>query len=425
MLSQPKKDIAQMVKVNTVCEKTDNNTINTKVFLNRIHKVPTKLLLFLFLLAPNVKSEPFSPHHFNSNSFEGDHPLVFEIENVQQEIMEPCRDQYINNEGIPPKERKNEMIDCLIFYSDNKFKELASHSNLSFPQRIQGGRNKTLPLRFGLQPHEREDVGYPRSLQILIHADDDGYSGQIEFDAVIPLEESSQIEESSTQTEEYTQTSALFGQLGFILSVRDKKNEEVLGSENNSFSTSTGLVYTFVVQDGILGFNLFYDRSWALHARSLQHERLSTGVDYQNDNNLFSFNYYHPLSDWVDISDYYEERSLKGVDFSWKQRFTERWEGSVSISTKDRITLSAGIDYKIDCGESLGFALEQGLSSQKTKISSQYEIAWGGGYKGENCKPYENGRKGLFYQPVQRDKNIHLERDRRSPQLNIPDQYIN
>ena len=387
-----------MVKINTDCKKTDKNTINTKVFLNKICKISTKPLLFLFLLTPEAKSEQLSSHHFNPNSFGGDHSIVFEIENVQQEIMEPCRDQYISNKGISPQERTNEMMDCLIFRSDNKFKGSTSYFNLSLPQRIQA-EDKT-PPHFGLQPHEKENATHPRSLQILIHANDDGHNGQIEFDAVIPLEESS-------QTEEITQTSALSGQLGFTLSIRDKKNEEDLSDENDSFSASTGLVYRFVVQEGVLGFNLFYDRSWVLRDRSLQHDRLSTGVDYQSGKNVFSLNYYHPLSDWVDISDYYEEEPVKGADFSWKKRLTEKWEGSVSISSEDRITLSVGIDYQIDCGESLGFALKRGLSTHKTKISSQYEIAWSGdGYRGRNChyRPDESVIKGLFYRPVQRNK---------------------
>ena len=399
--------------IRIICQKKTESNPNC-----RSVKVSIKLLLFLFFLTPEAKSEPFNPHHFNSNSFGGDHSLVFEIENVQREVMEPCRNQYINMEGISSEERINGIMDCLISHSNNRLNGSASHSNSASKKESRRRRMKTLPPRFGLQPPKRESIGHSSSLQILIHANDDGYSGQIEFDAVIPLEEP-------------TQTSALFGQLGFILSVRDKKNEEVLGSENNSFSASTGLVYRFVVQDGILGFNLFYDRSWALHARSLWHERLSTGVDYQSGKSVLSFNYYYPLSDWIDINDYYEERAVEGADFSWKQLLTERWEGFISISAwnykreEDRIILSVGMDYQIDCGESLGLALVRDLSAHKTKVSSQYKIALGGHNKGKNChyRPYESGQ-GLLYRPVQRNKNIRLERDRKRPQLNIPDQYM-
>ena len=373
-------------------------------------------MLLVFLFVPSAKSESLeNPPNFGNSARSS-----LTIENVQQEVMEPCRDQYINNEGLSVKERENLMIDCLVTRSH-------ASQQASVDYSIATQTQSPLPTKFGLQPPSQQELlknslGGPlglNTLQVQIHADDNGYSGDIEFDAVIPLES------------EPTQDSALFGEVGFILSIRDKNNPESLSAEDNFFQAGAGLVYRFVASNGVLGFNLFYDRSWGLEDRSIQHDRLTTGVDYQSGRDILSFNYYYPLSDWVDIHDYYEERAVGGVDLNWRKLVTEKWESSTGISSEDykrdknQFIFSAGMDYKVDCWQSVGFGAERNLNTSKTKAFVSYNVTLGDSYSGQDClyNPYEN-EKFALYRPVERRKTIALERGRESPQLNIPDQSI-
>ena len=347
--------------------------------------------------------------------------LSFEIEEVRQNIMEPCRDQYLNNGRLSSEERSHDMMDCLVFRSSDQLN--ASSQNLSLPERLK--KKRVLPSRFGLRPPTREELldslGYSpyNQLQIQLYANDDGYSGRIEFDTVIPLHKKSA-------------DKALFVQPGFILSIRNNKGEINNRSDDNFFIASAGLVYRFVFRDGILGFNLFYDHHNSLKNRA-DHDRLSVGADYQSGRSRWHFNYYYPLDKaWVDVDDLYEERVVETAEFYWTYLWNEQWESSLGFSVsdykseEDQIDLILGIDYKLDCGRSLGLELERNLATHKTRASLTYNMILGlpESYKGADClyKLYESSAKGLLYRPVERKKEFRLEQ-RRKP-LTLSSQLI-
>ena len=324
----------------------------------------------------------------------------FEVQSIVHQVMIPCRDQYPNHQ--------QNMIDCLIVRSNNKLNLSATHKDFSLYENL----TPKPQTKFGLYPKTSQNIIKPKTprpllknsqLQIQLHANDSGFTGRIEFDAVIPISKKSQ-------------DKALFIQPGFILSLRNQKGQNNHQTEDNFFIGSVGAVYRFVYQDGLLGFNLFYDRKWGLKNQA-DHERGSLGADYQSGQHQFSFNYYHPLTDWMDIYDFYEERAVASTDLSWTYLFNNRLEGLMGLTLsdyktkKDQVDLTLGMSYKLDCDKSLALELERNLSTNNTKVALKYKIiGLSEGYKGSDCLYLPYDTHGLLYQPVKRNKNFKLEK---------------
>ena len=261
---------------------------------------------------------------------------------------------------------------------------------------------------------------YHKDLRVQLHIVDDEYSGEIEFDAVLPISGS--------------KDRALFAQPGFILSIKNPSDGQPAYEHNHLLSANFGLVYRFTFHKGILGLNIFYDRQWDLDHLGLHHDRLSLGVDYQSGRNILAFNQYLPLEDWKTIDEFYEERAVGGWDFIFKRLFTPKVEGTAKISyydyaepEKDRFISSIGVDYKINCQSQIGFAIDQDFSTDEVSGTLQYQRQLGltEEQKQANClqTQYEAKGKGQLFRPVQREKRIRLQHKRKVPVLSIPDQY--
>ncbi len=358
-----------------------------KLKLKTTNKTPSFLLVSLLLLCflnigagtqilNDVDMVPESPPQLEPDD------LIPEglAKAIRAEVMQTCRDKH-DQEGNTWTEN---IIDCLV---------QSMHERL----RIQNGRENYY------------------SIKIQIEATDDHYNSEAEFDAVLPLTEAGD-------------SSAIFFQPGFILSIKDSEDPK------NSIHASLGLVYRFTFHGGVLGLNIFYDRQRGLKSGSIYQQRLGLGYDYQNDRNTFSFNYYYPLEGWKSLNEFYEERALQGMDFRFGRLFSEKIELEGSISywdseiNKDRTIASLGLNYKINCVHSLGLEAERDFETDETSVFLRHKISWGDYYRnqGKNClqEQYENQLRENLYQPVQREKQIRVERRRRGPQLFIPDQSV-
>ena len=321
----------------------------------------------------------------------------FKVQSIVNQVMIPCRDQQ-------SRDQQN-MIDCLIVRSHNNLNLSATHKDYSLYENL----NPEFQKEFGLDPTINPP---PRSkprpllknskLQIQLHANDDSFTGRVEFDAVIPID---------TQEDK-----SLFIQPGFILSIRNIKGQNNHETLDKFFIASAGIVYRFVYQDGVLGLNLFYDHLWGLKNDS-EHKRLSIGADYQSGRHELSFNYYQPLSDWIDIHDFYQERAIASADLTWTYLLNNQLEGSIGFTItdyktkEDQINLVLGMSYKIDCDQSLDLGLEKNLDTDKTKVTLTYNmIGLLEGVKGNDCfyQPYQT--EGLLNRPVKRNKEFQLEK---------------
>ena len=249
--------------------------------------------------------------------------------------------------------------------------------------------------------------------QIQIEAEDDFYNGVAECDAVIPL--------GNTNEDE-----AVFLQPGFILSIKNA------GEPKKLLSISSGLIHRFTVDEGVLGFNLFYDGQRGLDSGFTYRHRLGLGVDYQSNRDMFSLNYYYPLQEWTSFNEFYEERALEGVEFRFRRLFSERVEGGMDLSHwdsdigGDSTIARMGFDYKINCLASVGFEAERDFETDESTGLFQYTIILGENtrYQGKDClqKQYESAQTGRLYAVVQREKQIRVERRRKAPTLAIPNQ---
>ena len=324
--------------------------------------------------------------------------------------MIPCQKQHSRDQ--------HNIIDCLIVRSNNTLNLSATHKDFSLYENLNPEFQKEFGLDPTITPPPRPN---PRpllknsKLQIQLHANDDSFSGRVEFDAVIPIE---------TQKDK-----SLFIQPGFILSIRNIKGQDNHETLDKFLIASSGIVYRFVYQDGVLGLNLFYDHLWGLK-NNLEHKRLSLGADYQSGRHELSFNYYQPLSDWIDIHDFYQERAIASADLTWTYLLSDRLEGSIGLSfndykiKKDQIDLILGLDYKLDCDKSLSLELEKNLDTDKTKVAFKYNLIglWGG-IKGNDCfyQPYQT--EGLLNRPVKRNKEFKLEK--RQKELKVTANLLN
>ena len=111
---------------------------------------------------------------------------------------------------------------------------------------------------------------------------------------------------------------------------------ETTSSMDMAVRYTGGLMIRFSVGNGAIGVNAFYDSQ----APSVHH-RVSGGLDYIDDNNKVSLNYYHPLSGWVDINDFRRERAMGGFDIRY-----ERTIGIVSLYLQGELFFT-GHDYTL------------------------------------------------------------------------------
>ena len=313
-----------------------------------------------------------------------------EIERTRSQIMEPCLQS--NEEEI--SRTTEHLLNCLLTQSHNTVASVQD------------------------EEYEFRD----KKLRVQLHVLDDEYTGEMEFDAVLPLHRKD------------SPTHALFNQPGFILSVKNPSGGQPDYEHNHLLSANYGLVYRFTVHKGVLGLNIFYDRQWDLEQFSLHHDRLSLGMDHQSGHNMVNFNYYYPLSGWRSIDEFYEERATGGWDFTFNRLFTPKVAGTGRFSYhksyyggEDKVISSIGMNYKINCQSAIYLGVDQDFDTDDMSVKLQYQYALGLP-KEQNHKDclqsqYESARKGLLLRPVQREKKIRLEHRRQSIALNIPDQY--
>ena len=373
-------------------------------------------------------------------------PHFEEVDRVKLKIMEPCQQEWESKREEPAGERVENLLNCLLSQSHKARKagDTTGPCSIDCPSdpepsdlnhlpdwdaKPQEPALTTLPdwdakpqepAPIVLPPSQEEEYPYHKDLRVQLHIMDKEYSGEMEFDAVLPL--------SPPESKDR----ALFTHPGFILSVKNASADAPAYEHNHLLSAKLGLVYRFTFHKGILGLNVFYDRQWDLDQFFLHHDRLSLGLDYQSGHNVWTINQYLPLSSWKSIDEFYEERAVGGWDLIFKRLFTTKVEGTGKLSIydysgKDRTISSIGIDYKINCQSSIGLALDKDFSTDEISGTLQFKHQLGmpAEQKKKDClqKQYEARGKGLLYRPVQRENRIRLEHRRRSPILSIPDQY--
>ena len=233
-----------------------------------------------------------------------------------------------------------------------------------------------------------------------------------DFDAIVPLWRNT------------NDSQVLFLQPGFILSIHSQSRSSVDGS--------VGIVYRFAFSHGILGVNVFYDRSHVFRSdenRAFDLERGSVGLDYQNGQTYISTNLYFPLTGWVNVNEYYKERALGGLDLRFKRLLTEKIVLHLGLSywdyneSEDSLNSSIGLEYKINCRTSLLTNIEYDFPRDEWQGLLKLQFKFGG--KKQNprtCLKRQFNQDPNIWAAVEREKRIRYERARRSPQLIVPDQ---
>ena len=237
----------------------------------------------------------------------------------------------------------------------------------------------------------------------------DGAGSWLDLDVVVPL--------YLGRNEDW----GIFVQPGFVLSLG--------GGARDQYGLSLGSGYRFLSSGRVYGVNAFYDRNWVeddFWQESLTHERVSVGVDYQDDRNHFSANYYHRLSgDYqrYDLTAHHREYATSALDGFYRASLGEEWSSRSRIyyefdrdfeepiafrsDGENRLVVSSGIDYRFRCHASVGAHVAHDFLTRETTPSITLNIAFGGNAVEAACRAgrRDDARRRLF-NPVEREKLV-------------------
>lgn len=240
---------------------------------------------------------------------------------------------------------------------------------------------------------------------------DDGVGSYFDFDLVLPLPLGMQPDRT------------VFVQPGFMLS-QEAGSRRLQGA-------SVGLAYRFAATGGVYGINAFYDRNWVedeFWTQTIVHDRVSVGADFQDNVNYLSANYYRPRSNDFQrfgALAHYREYATEGVDLYYTRSIDGRWLSKSRVfyeidrrfdrpaafptRDEDRLTVSSGMSYLLNCSVAVGFQIEHDFLRGETTPSLSLNVAFGGTPGGPACEIEETARgRARLFSFVQREKLVSV-----------------
>lgn len=168
-----------------------------------------------------------------------------------------------------------------------------------------------------------------------------------------------------------------------------------------------GLGLRVVGPGGVYGLNVFHDRNWIEDQdwkRTIVHERVSVGADWQGERSRLSVNWYYPLSDDVNRFGplaHYREYATGGVDVRYRRFHGERWSSDVRVSyerdrrfawpglfptrDEDGLAVAVGLTYRLGCASSVGVGVERDFLADRTTPMVTVGLLFGPGVKRGSC----------------------------------------
>ncbi|MCY4523628.1 MAG: inverse autotransporter beta domain-containing protein, partial [Halobacteriovoraceae bacterium] len=209
------------------------------------------------------------------------------MDEIKKDVAQ-CVKDYQNSEGeMSNEERDKAMLDCSAMSVYTNVEEHHPYALINFRIRGEAGIGEE-----GLDM-ENAKVG-----------------GEPSFDVIIPFE----VNDKNTVlvqfgADVYLHFSDLF-----------KQGEEFsYDMDNVSAKFSGGLVYRVAIgKNGVVGINAFYD-----YQTPTGHHQVGGGIDIYDGYNFLSLNYYHPLSGWINMNGYREERASGGFDIRYERLLGE------------------------------------------------------------------------------------------------------
>ena len=205
-----------------------------------------------------------------------------------------------------------------------------------------------------------------KKLSVHMAAVDSDYNASMHFEAVVPMWKNAD------------ESQVFFLQPGFVVSLTSQSDP--------SANSNIGAVYRFTFANGVVGINVFYDRSDHITNNMGDHHALqrgSVGVDYQSGRNYFSANYYFPITGWVSVSEFYQEHVVGGLDFHFKRLLTKKISARLGLAywdysrSKDRINTTLGLEYNFTCTTFIRTDVEYDASMQDISAHLKFGFKWG------------------------------------------------
>ena len=338
-------------------------------------------------------------------------PLSKEI-NFTKQALKICAEIY--NEEISKssmnftaerEDHRSNFINCLIQQTEEPLKAIPIRSENFSSYR----REKTEKLK---QDHYNTHFEFKANLSGDKQSD-------FEFDAVIPILISPEKDRS------------LFLQPGFVFSLqRSSKTQD---------GASVGLVYRFAVSEGVIGVNVFHDYNFVrdrIFNYKASHNRISLGLDYQRKDSYLSLNFYQPILtedlDWIlnDQGQKFRESGADVYDLFFRQNISDTLDLTTRLSHsekehadqsfEDRLNVSAGVDYYINCHAEISFHLTHDFEKDKTVPWLGLVFHFGPGNAAKNCLKKSVQKTSKLFTIAQRKKKIQLNREVRSPPIILP-----
>ena len=355
------------------------------------------MLLFLLITFPNIAGVAAAA---------GNEVQARDLD-VAELIMKNCREQY-QRVDFPKLSQENSTNSAGLEYSMSEEEARAyskrsaslAHCLVSQADQIGGGDQSSSSWL--------KDIDASLNFSLV----DGSYEASVEFDAVTAI------------WSNRDDSKVLFFQPGFIISIRS--------GSRSSIDSGIGIVYRFTFSRGVLGFNIFYDRSDVLNdgeGNSFSHQRGSVGLDYQNGKNYISANYYFPITGWVNVNEFYREHALQGFDLHFKRLLTAKVSLYLKLSywdyqqSRDSTRALLGVEYTLNCNSSIRADLEYDSGRNNITAWLRYVVYWGGKSQNpETCLKERIEQDRNIWRSVERERKIFYERARRLPKLEIEDQ---
>ena len=246
-------------------------------------------------------------------------------------------------------------------------------------------------------------------LELKINLSEDEQS-DLEFDAVVPVLISPESDK------------ALFLQPGFVFSLQR--------SSRAQDGASIGLVYRFAVSENVIGVNVFYDYNFVrdqIFNYEASHNRISVGLDYQRKDSYLSFNFYQPVLtedlDWIlnDQGQEFREHGADVYDLFFRQNISDKLDLTTRLSHsekdhadqsfEDRLNVSAGVDYSINCHSEISFHLSHDFEKDETVPWLGLLFHFGPGKASKSCLKKSVQKSSKLFSIAQRKKKIKLNRE--------------
>ena len=314
----------------------------------------------------------------------------------------------LNNEKPPLNKEinftKQAMKICAEIYNEE-----VSESSMNLTEEEEDYRSNFINC---LVQQTEEPLKANTHFEFKINLSEDEQS-DLEFDAVVPVFISPEKDKS------------LFLQPGLVFSLQR--------SSRAQDGASIGLVYRFAVSEGVIGVNVFYDYNFVRDKTfnyEASHNRISAGLDYQRKGSYLSLNFYQPILtkdlDWIlnGQGQEFRESGANVYDLFFRQNISDKLDLTTRLSHsekdhadqsfEDRLNVSAGVDYYINCYSEISFHLTHDFETDETVPWLGLVFHFGPGKATKNCLKKSIQKSSKLFTIAQRKKKIKLNREVRA-----------